>query len=124
MPCQSPPHLPSQDRLSPLRCCLFISPQRPPRSLSKNIVSFFLREVIHDAGVARPEVGSVCEHSIRGVSTSAAFHCNWSVSSLLESAIWRTNSVFASFYFWDIQHEVNVIRHFKLYAVLVLFSPT
>ena len=35
------------------------------------------------------------EPIVSGVSTSAAFHCNWSVSSVLESATWRNNSVFA-----------------------------
>ena len=36
----------------------------------------FLREAIHDAGAAMPEVDSVHAHSIRGVSASAAFHRN------------------------------------------------
>ena len=40
--------------LAPLRHCLFLSPRRPSRSLSKNAVSFFLRDVISSA---RPEVG-------------------------------------------------------------------
>ena len=45
--------------LSPLRHRLFVSPRRPSRAMSKNAVSFFLREVIHAAGASRPEVGSV-----------------------------------------------------------------
>ena len=49
-------------------------------------------------------------HGIRGVSTSAAFHRNLSVSSVLESATWRTSSVFASFYLRDLQHEFNELR--------------
>ena len=75
---------------------LFVLPRRPSHSLSKNAMSF-LREVIFEADMAHLEVGSVREHIIRGVLTSAAFHSNWSVSSVLESATWRTNSVFASF---------------------------
>ena len=89
---------------------LFISPRLSSHSLSKNAISFFLLEVIHDAGTSRLEVGSVKAHGIRGVSTSAAFHQNWSVSSVLESVTWRTNSVFASFYLRDLQHEFNDIR--------------
>ena len=58
---------------SPLPRRLFLSPRRPPHSLSKNAISFFLQEVIHGAGAARPEVGSVRAHSVRGVSTSVAF---------------------------------------------------
>ena len=72
--------------LSPLRHRLFVSPHRPTRAMSKNAVSFFLREVIHAAGASRPEVGSVRAHEVRSVSTSVAFHRNWSVSSVLESA--------------------------------------
>ena len=77
--------------------------------MSKNAVSFFLREVIHAAGVSRPEVGSVRAHDIRSVSTSVAFHRNWSVSSVLESATWSSSSVFSSFYLRDIQHEYDGI---------------
>ena len=93
--------------LSPLRHRLFVSPRRPSRAMSKNAVSFFLREVIHAAGASRPEVGSVRTHEIRSVSTSVAFHRNWSVSSVLESATWSSSSVFSSFYLRDIQHEYD-----------------
>ena len=65
--------------------------------MSKNAVSFFLREVIHSAGASRPEVGSVRAHEIRSASTSVAFHRNWSVSSVLESTTWSSSSVFSSF---------------------------
>ena len=95
--------------LSPLRHRLFVSPRRPSRAMSKNAVSFFLREVIHAAGASRPEVGSVRAHDIRSVSTSVAFHRNWSVSSVLESATWSSSSVFSSFYLRDIQHEYDGI---------------
>ena len=72
--------------LSLVRHRLFVSPRRPTRPLSKNAVSFFLREVIPAAGAARPQVGSLRAHDVRSVSTSVAFHRNWSVSSVLESA--------------------------------------
>ena len=77
--------------------------------MPKNAVSFFLREVIHAAGASRPEVGSIRAHEIRAVSTSVAFHRNWSVSAVLESATWSSSSVF-SFYLRDIQHEYDGIR--------------
>ena len=93
--------------LSPLRHRLFVSPHRPPHAMSKIAVSFFLREVIHAAGASRPEVGSVRAHEVRSVSTSVAFHRNWSVSSVLESATWSSSSVFSSFYLRDIQHEFD-----------------
>ena len=96
--------------LSPIRHRLFVSPRRPSRAMSKNAVSFFLCEVIHAAGASRPEVGSVHAHEICGVSTSVAFHRNWSVSAVLESATWSSSSVFSSFYLRDIQHEYDGIR--------------
>ena len=89
---------------SPLPRRLFVSPRRPSRDLSKNFVSF-LREVIHEAEAGRPEVGLVRAHSVRWVSTSAAFHRNWSVASMLESATWRSSSVFVLFYLRDLQHD-------------------
>ena len=93
--------------LSPLRNRLFVSPRRPTRPLSKNAVSFFLRDVITSAGASRPEVGRVRAHDIRCVSTSVAFHRNWSVSAVLESATWSSSSVFSSFYLRDLQHDYD-----------------
>ena len=93
--------------LSPGRHRLFVSPRRPSRAMSKNAVSFFLREVISAAGAARPQVGSLRAHEVRSVSTSVAFHRNWSVTSVLESATWASSSVFSSFYLRNIQHEYD-----------------
>ena len=52
--------------LAPIRHRLFVSPCRPSRAISKNTVSFFLRDVITSAGASRPEVGSLRAHDIRG----------------------------------------------------------
>ena len=46
-------------------------------------------------------------HSIRGVATSAAFLHNWSVSKMLEAATWRSNPVFALFYFRDLTFSLD-----------------
>ena len=95
------------DRTNPLallRHRLFVFPCSPSRAISKNAVSFFLRDVITAAGASRPKVGNVRAHGIRGVSTSVAFHRNWSVSAVLESATWSSSSVFSSFYLRDVQH--------------------
>ena len=100
-------YLPRARSLSPGRHRLFVSPRRPSRAMSKNAVSFFLREIISAAGAARPHVGSLRAHDVRSVSTSVAFHRNWSVSSVLESATWASSSVFSSFYLRDIQHEFD-----------------
>ena len=84
---------------------LFVLPRSTSRPMSKNGISYFLREVIHEADASR-EVGvPVRAHSIRGISTSAAFYKNWSVSSVLAAAPWRCNSVFAAFYLRDLHFE-------------------
>ena len=91
--------------LAPSRRRLFVSPSCPTRAMSKNAVSFFLHEVIHGA-----EVGTVRAHDIRGVSTSVAFHRNWSVSAVLDAATWSSSSVFTSFYLRDLQNEFQGLR--------------
>ena len=84
-------------------CRLFVSPRNPSRAMSKNAVSYFLREVISESGASR-EPGVVPRaHSIRGVATSTAFHRNWSVSRVLDRACWKSSSVSASFYLKDLQ---------------------
>ena len=98
------------DRTHPIRHRLFVSPRRPSRAISKNAVSFFLRDVITAVGTSRPEVGSVQAHDIRRASTSVAFHRNWSVSVVLESATWSSSSVFSSFYLHEVQNEYDGIR--------------
>ena len=87
---------------------LFVSPRCPTRTISKNAISFFLREVISGAGAIRDSEGqSLRAHSIRGISTSAAFMKNQSISKVLEAATWRSNSVFSSFYFKDISFSLG-----------------
>ena len=73
--------------LSPGRHRLFVSPRPPSRAVSKNAVSFFLREVVSAAGAARPQVGPLRAHEVRSVSTSVAFHRNWSVTSVLNQPL-------------------------------------
>ena len=80
----------------------FVAPRCPSRAISKNALSFFLREVIQDSGAVLPSAGPVRAHSIHGVATSVSFLRNWAVSKVLEAATWKSNSVFASFYLYDI----------------------
>ena len=102
--------------LAPLRYRLFVSPRRPSRSLSKNAVSFFLRDVISSAGASRPEVCQLQAQDVRSVSTSAASHRNWSVSAVLDSATWSSSSVFSPFYLRDLQHEYDGILSLGLFV--------
>ena len=81
---------------------LFVSPRSPSRPISKNAVSYFLREVISEAGAIWQDVAAPLRaHSGRGATTSVSFLRNWSISKVLEATTWQSNSVF-SFYFRDI----------------------
>ena len=71
--------------------------------MSKNGISFLLREVIVHSGASPNDVAAPRAHSIRGIATSAFFK-NWSLASMLEAASWRSNTVFTSFYLKDVQY--------------------
>ena len=90
-----------------------MSPRNNSRAMSKNGLSFFLRQTISDAGAVGADEGQAPRaHSIRGVSTSVAFLKNWSVQKVLQVASWKTNSVFASFYLRDVAYALD--GHFSL----------
>ena len=90
---------------------LFVSPRSPSRPISKNAGSYFLRGVISEAGAVREDVAAPLRaHSVRGVATSVSFLRNWSISKVLDAATWRSNSVFASFYFRDISFGFQGLR--------------
>ena len=59
----------------------------------------FRPPVIVDAGASIEGLLPPHAHSVRGVAASAAFLHNWSISKVLEAATWRSNPIFASFYF-------------------------
>ena len=92
--------------LSPRPHSLFVSPSNPSRSLSTNALLFFLRRVILGSGSV-VDSSMPCAHSIRGVTTSAAFIRNWSVSKVLEASTWRSNPVFASLYLKDLAFAMD-----------------
>ena len=71
-----------------------MSSRCPSRAMSKNGISFLLREVIVNSGASFGDVAAPRAHSIRGIATSSAFFKNWSLSSVLEAASWRSNTVF------------------------------
>ena len=87
---------------------LFVSPRCRQRAISKNALSYFLRETISGAGALCPSEGhGLRAHSIRGVSTSFNFHRNCAVSEISKSATWRSNIVFASFYLRDYTYSLD-----------------
>ena len=89
---------------------LFVSSRCPSRAMSKNGISFLLREVIVNSGSNSGDVAAPRVHSIRGMATSSAFFKNWSLSSVLEAASWRSNTVFTSFYLKDVQYIFEGVR--------------
>ena len=97
--------------LAPRPQNLFVSPRCRQRALSKNALSFFLRETISGAGALGDVEGPTPRaHSIRGVGSSMAFFRNWSVCDVLRAATWRSNTVFASFYLRDVTFVLDDCR--------------
>ena len=90
--------------------CLFVSPRCPSCAMLKNGIPFFLRQVIVHSGASSEAVAAPRAHSIHGIATSSACFKNWSLSSVLEAASWRSNSVFTSFYFRDLQYVFEGVR--------------
>ena len=56
---------------------LFVSPKCPSRAMSKNGISYMLREVIVQSGTSSQSGQAPRAHSIRGIATSSAFFRNW-----------------------------------------------
>ena len=65
---------------------LFVSPRCPSRAMSKNGISYFLREVVVHAGASSEGSSEPRAHSIRGIAASSVFFKNLSLTSVLEAA--------------------------------------
>ena len=88
--------------ISPQPCSLFVSLCTPTRPLSKNALSYFLWSVILQSLPSPPtSSSSVRAHTVRFVSTSAAFSRNVALPDILAAATWR------SFYLRDVQFTLN-----------------
>ena len=79
---------------------LFVSPSNPKRTMSKNAMSFFLRQLITESGAASSLVPPRA-HDIRGIATSLNYYSNLSISAIKEAATWKSNCVFAMRYLRD-----------------------
>ena len=90
---------------------LFVSPRNPERAMSKNAMSFYLRQLIVDSGAvssARPPRA----HDIRGIATSLNYYSNLSLSNLMQVATWRSKRVFASRYLKEVSATQDNIQQF------------
>ena len=95
---------------------LFVSPKNPKRSMSKNAMSFYLRQLIVDSGAvssARPPRA----HDIRGIATSLNYYSNLSLTSLMQVATWKSKRVFASRYLKEVSATQDNIQQFGLLVI-------
>ena len=87
----------------PDRNRLFISPGATRKEVSKNTISFWLRQVISrahsEAGepVPRPRA-----RETRGIGPSLLFKSNFAVESVLKAGTWKRHSTFTRFYLRDL----------------------
>ena len=79
---------------------LFVSLLDPKRSMSKNAMLFFLRQLITESGAVSSSVPPRA-HDIRGIATSLNYYSNLSISAIKEAATWKSNRVFAMRYLKD-----------------------
>ena len=88
---------------------LFASPSNTSRPLSKNALSYLLRETILHAHQSLHEDHMpplwVRAHDVRGIATSLNLWKNHSVASVLEAASWKTPSVFVMHYLKDMERS-------------------
>lgn len=86
---------------------LWCSVRDPSRPLSKNALSFFLRDLIVEAHNqvedVQLQISKVKAHEVRAVSTSLAYRRNLSLDSIIQATFWKCRSVFASHYLREIE---------------------
>ena len=111
---RSASHIPSR---------LFVSPQNLERAMSKNAMSFYLRQLIVDSGaVSTSRLPRA--HDIRGIATSLNYYSNLSLSNLMQVATWKSNRVFASRYLKEVSATQDNIRQFGPLVIAASQAPT
>ena len=90
---------------------LFVSTGRTKKEVSKNTISFWLREAIIKAYTSLPQrAGSrptfqARAHETRSVGPTIAFRKNMSVQRVLNAGVWSRQTTFTSFYLRDVTHR-------------------
>ncbi|XP_046546323.1 uncharacterized protein LOC124256363 [Haliotis rubra] len=74
---------------------LFITTTKPHRRASKDTISRWVKTVIRTAGI---DMTVFAPHSIRSASTSSACRHRVPLKTILQTAGWKSNCVFAKFY--------------------------
>ena len=100
-------YLKETEKIRPRPRSLFLGCANRLKPISKNAISYLIRETIREAHRSQPEReyhrDEIRAHSIRGIATSLHFMKNKSLSSVLEAATWKGNSIFVSHYLKDVQ---------------------
>ena len=89
---------------------LFVSSRSPSRAMSSNGISYVLREVILHSGASSNDVAALRLIVFAALRHHLHFFKNWSLSSVLEAASWRSNTVFTSFYLQHVQYIFEDVR--------------
>ena len=86
---------------------LFLSTGLHRKMVSKNTISFWLREVIRKAYVSSGEdaPARIRSHELRAIAPSAAFKRNFAVGQVMRAGVWSRQTTFTSFYLRDVTHR-------------------
>jgi len=89
---------------------LFVSSHKKVKKpISKNTISYWIRNVISDAYKRSHERDAeevkVKAHEVRAIATSLLFKKNSSLTDVMEAASWRSQTTFSSFYLRDVTHK-------------------
>ena len=87
---------------------LFLSTGRSKKVVSKNTISFWLRETIrkaYEASGQEAKAVRIRTHEIRGIAPTLLFRRNFAVEQVLRAGVWKSQTTFSSFYLRDITHK-------------------
>ena len=99
-------------RTQPLRSSdhgrLFLATGRNKKEVSKNTISFWLRETIKRAYQSSGEEDTapkIRAHEVRGIAPTLLFRRNFAVDQVLRAGVWKSQTTFTSFYLRDTAHK-------------------
>ena len=83
---------------------LFLTCIKPYRAASKDTISRWCKSIIKESGIS---IHSYTSHLSRAAASSYAKSCGASLSTIIQSAGWKSERTFAQFYEKQIQEEVE-----------------
>lgn len=87
---------------------LFLATGRSKKEVSKNTISYWLRETIRRAYQTSEQdvnVPRIRAHEVRGIAPTLLFKRNFAVEQVLRAGVWKSQTTFTSFYLRDITHK-------------------